>query len=61
MRYVVEVTVSGPEAKAATQPDSTQTRVETLDIEADNVAQAIEKAKEKFRDSKITDVNIRFR
>ena len=61
MRYVVELTLNGPETKAADQPEPKEPRVETLVIEADNVPQAIEKAKEGFRECKITDVNIRFR
>ena len=61
MRYVVEVTLNGPEAKATAQPEPPQPRIETLEIDADNVPQAIEKAKEKFQEFKVTDVNIRFR
>ena len=61
MRYVVELTLSGPEGTAAAQPEQTQPRIETLEIDADNVPQAIEKAKDKFRDFKVTNVNIRFR
>lgn len=61
MRYVVELTLSGPEANAAAQPEAKQPRVETLEIDAENVPQAIEKAKEKFRELKVTNVNIRFR
>jgi hypothetical protein len=61
MRYVVELTVSDPETKAEAQPEPKQPRIETLVVEAENVPQAIEKAKESFRDFKVTDVNIRFR
>jgi len=61
MRYVVEVTLSGPDEKSPTQAPPAQSRVETLEIEADDVPQAIAKAKEKFKASDITDVNIRFR
>ena len=61
MRYVVELTLNGTEAKPEAQPEPTKPRVETLEIDADNVPQAIEKAKEKFRDFNVTDVNIRFR
>jgi hypothetical protein len=61
MRYVVELTVSGPEAKTSVPSEPSKTRVETLEIDADSVPQAIEKAKEKFRDFTVTDVNIRFR
>ena len=61
MRYVVELTLSGPEAAAAAPAEPTKPRVETLEIDADSVPQAIEKAKEKFREFSVIDVNIRFR
>jgi hypothetical protein len=61
MRYVVELTLSGPEEKSANQTPPATPRVESVEIDADDVPSAIQKAKEKFKESNITDVNIRFR
>jgi hypothetical protein len=61
VRYVVELTLSGPQAQGASQPENAQPRVEAVVVEAENVPQAIEAAKSKFRDFTITNVTIRFR
>ncbi len=61
MRYVVELTLSGPKIKTEPQPEPPKPRIETLVVEAESVPQAVEKAKEEFRDFNVTDYNIRFR
>jgi hypothetical protein len=61
MRYVVELTIESPEQSGGTQPDTQKSRVETLEIDANNVPEALQKAKDKFPGAKITDHNIRFR
>ena len=61
MRYVVELTIESQEQDGGTQPETQKSRVETLEIDANNVPEAFQKAKEKFPGAKITDHNIRFR
>jgi hypothetical protein len=61
MRYVVELTIENPEQAGAAQPDSPKSRVETLEIDANTVPEALQKAKDKFPGATITDHSIRFR
>ena len=61
MRYVVELTLGGPEEKSSNQTPQAKPRVEAVEIDADDVPSAINKAKEKFKDFNISDVTIRFR
>jgi hypothetical protein len=61
MRYVVELTIENPDQTGAPQPDTPKSKVETLEIDANSVPEALQKAKDKFPGAKITDHNIRFR